>query len=329
MAPPLAENIAHDLSLRLHRIPSRDLKPDIAKEARVQVSGRLDRVGMSDIDVRVCLQEGARQIYVPAKAEAYVSLDAELAKGIHMSRLYLSLEEHLDEKTLSSETLLAVLDSFLDSHKDLSKSASVKIKFDYLTKRGSLKSDNTGWRSYPVTMAASLIAGKLRFEVGTEIAYSSTCPCSAALARQLIQEQFKKDFGSRELLSPDEVFKWIGTEEAICATPHSQRSYAHVKVAFDDAKTNVDFRDLIDAIENSLQTAVQAAVKREDEQEFALRNGRNLMFCEDAARRMKSVLESDTRLSDYYVKAQHVESLHPHDAVSIVTKGVQGGFQSN
>ena len=45
--------------------------------------------------------------------------------------------------------------------------------------------------------------------------------------------------------------------------------------------------DLVDLVENSLKTPVQAAVKREDEQEFARLNGQNLMFCEDAARRLQ------------------------------------------
>jgi GTP cyclohydrolase I len=86
--------------------------------------------------------------------------------------------------------------------------------------------------------------------------------------------------------------------------------------------------NLIDGVENVLQTAVQAAVKREDEQEFALRNGQNLMFCEDAARRIKAWLEAQNNIVDYRIEARHVESLHPHDAVSIVSKGVEGGFRS-
>ena len=51
--------------------------------------------------------------------------------------------------------------------------------------------------------------------------------------------------------------------------------------------------EMIDLVENVLQTPVQAAVKREDEQAFALRNGQNLMFCEDAARRIQRALDAD------------------------------------
>jgi GTP cyclohydrolase I len=71
---------------------------------------------------------------------------------------------------------------------------------------------------------------------------------------------------------------------------------------------------------------VQTAVKRADEQAFALLNGQNLMFCEDAARRIQAALEPDERISDFWLRASHHESLHPHDAVAVATKGVAGGY---
>ncbi len=74
------------------------------------------------------------------------------------------------------------------------------------------------------------------------------------------------------------------------ATPHSQRSVAEIKVQLNHKVTDFPVIALIDAIEDALQTPVQAAVKRADEQEFARLNGQNLMFCEDAARRLKHSL---------------------------------------
>jgi GTP cyclohydrolase I len=177
-------------------------------------------------------------------------------------------------------------------------------------------------------MRGSLNKGEMRLEMGVKVAYSSTCPCSAALARQLIREKFLADFAGRESLKPAEMASWILKDSSIVATPHSQRSYADVRVVLDRASAPMTLLNLIDGVENVLQTAVQAAVKREDEQEFALRNGQNLMFCEDAARRIKVWLEAQKNVVDYRIEARHVESLHPHDAVSIVSKGVEGGFRS-
>jgi GTP cyclohydrolase I len=73
---------------------------------------------------------------------------------------------------------------------------------------------------------------------------------------------------------------------------------------------------------------VQTAVKREDEQAFALLNGENLMFCEDAARRIQAALAQDEHIADFWIRATHQESLHPHDAVAVATKGVTGGYSA-
>jgi GTP cyclohydrolase I len=84
--------------------------------------------------------------------------------------------------------------------------------------------------------------------------------------------------------------------------------------------------DLIDRVEAALGTPLQAAVKREDEQEFARLNGTHPMYCEDAARRLCAVLDALPQVSDYVIRAAHLESLHPHDAVAVAVRGVAGGF---
>ena len=72
---------------------------------------------------------------------------------------------------------------------------------------------------------------------------------------------------------------------------------------------------------------MQAAVKREDEQEFARLNGQNLMFCEDAARRLQHSMNATTDFKDFWLRINHLESLHAHDAVSVTTKGLADGYQ--
>ncbi len=62
-------------------------------------------------------------------------------------------------------------------------------------------------------------------------------------------------------------------------------------------------------------------VKREDEQAFAELNGSNPIFVEDAVRLLCASLEGEARIGDFRVVASHQESLHSHDAVSILTMG--------
>ena len=62
-------------------------------------------------------------------------------------------------------------------------------------------------------------------------------------------------------------------------------------------------------------------VKREDEQAFAELNASNPIFVEDAVRLLCEALEGDDRIGDFRVAASHQESLHSHDAVSVLTEG--------
>jgi GTP cyclohydrolase I len=302
--------------------------PDVAAQAQPDLAGRLDRVGMDEIQmpVLIALADGTAQ-RVSAKVAAFVDLADAEARGIHMSRLYLHLDRHLSSETLTPCALRRVLRDFLDSHAELSTRAEVRIRFDHLVRRRALASEHSGWRAYPVEIGASLDGSDFSAELSVSVQYSSTCPASAALARQLIQERFAADFAGQSAIDREEILEWLGSEQGIVATPHSQRSTADVRVKL---APGFDFpiTDIIDLLEDALQTPVQTAVKREDEQAFALANGQNLMFCEDAARRMARVLDADDRIEDFRVRATHHESLHPHDAVAVATKGIAGGYRS-
>ncbi|RLT93279.1 MAG: GTP cyclohydrolase I FolE2 [Ketobacter sp.] len=300
--------------------------PDIAAVSQPKAPGLLDWVGMSEIEVPLSIPtRNGGVAHAVAKAQAYVNLINPEAKGIHMSRLYLLLDE-LCSQTLTASSLRDVLARFLESHEGLSDQAFVDFRFDFLSRRPALKSEFSGWKAYPSRIIATEDPDGFHFELRVEIPYSSTCPCSAALARQLIQKQFREDFGADQQVSADEVYGWLGTEQGIVATPHSQRSIAEIKVRLSDDTDSFPLEELIDVVEGALKTPVQTAVKREDEQEFALLNGQNLMFCEDAARKIQAALNEQVSYQDFWVRVNHLESLHAHNAVAIVTKGLEGGY---
>ncbi|HLS05963.1 MAG TPA: GTP cyclohydrolase FolE2 [Wenzhouxiangella sp.] len=301
--------------------------PDVAADAKVQVAGRLDWVGMNSIELPVFLDGGdGERMQTSARVGAFVNLGRPDKRGIHMSRLYLHLHEALADHTLTPALLRHLLRDFLVSHEGLSTRALVRLDFDYMLSRKSLISDNYGWRRYPISLIASMDQDEFTVEMALQITYSSTCPCSGALARQLLQEEFGRDFGRNGEVDVESVIDWLGSEKGSTATPHSQRSAADVRLQLAPSFEAFPFVEMIDALEDALKTPVQAAVKREDEQAFARLNGQNMMFCEDAARRVQNELESQKRVTDYWVRCRHFESLHAHNAVAIVTKGVENGY---
>ena len=283
--------------------------PDIASQNARQIVP-LDWVGMCGIALPIVI-EGQR---LTATADAGVSLDDGEARGIHMSRLYLALEM-LESQDLNPLLLKKVLQQFLDSHDDLSICAYLRIHTQMLLKRPALVSPLSGWKTYPVSIDASLKNGMFHVELKIEVNYSSTCPCSAALARQLIQQQFVNDFANKPLEHAD-VLAWLGSSQGIVATPHSQRSTAILQALLSNEQRSLPIEVIIDEAEAALGTAVQTAVKRADEQAFALANGQNLMFCEDAARRLNVALKGVQGVQGFNLKVVHAESLHSHDAVA-------------
>jgi len=299
--------------------------PDIADTAPALQTGKLDWVGMGEIELPFIFEsKDLAPVTVNAKARAFVNLHKEDAKGIHMSRLFLALDLLSTEQQVNPQTLAQALDTFITSHEGLSDKAQIEFKFELPLRRKSLLSGKAGWKSYPIVLTSTINQGVISFELSVDVTYSSTCPCSAALARQLIQNAFSEKF-AQETLTQSEVLEWLGTTQGIVATPHSQRSIANVKVKLANNIEQFDVVNLINLLEDELKTPVQAAVKREDEQEFARLNGQNLMFCEDAARKIKTTLEAK-QYSDYFLQINHYESLHAHDAVAIAVKGIEGGY---
>lgn len=283
--------------------------PDIAAQASGQ-SLPLDWVGMCGIALPIQLDQHP----VHAIADAGVDLADGSSRGIHMSRLYLALAAFKDE-VLSVQLIRRVLRQFLDSHEGLSTCAHLALRFDVQLLRPALVSSESGHKRYPLVIEARLSDEMFHVELSTDVLYSSTCPCSAALARQLIQQQFISDFANRSL-SHEEVLGWLGSPQGIVATPHSQRSTAKLRIRLRKDCNELPIRDLIDQAEAALGTAVQTAVKRADEQAFALANGQNLMFCEDAARRLNLALRRLPAVAGFQLRVEHAESLHAHDAVA-------------
>jgi len=82
----------------------------------------------------------------------------------------------------------------------------------------------------------------------------------------------------------------------------------------------------------AVPTETQVMVKRVDEQAFAELNAANPIFVEDAARLFCEALQDDPRIGDFRIVASHQESLHSHDAISVLSRGetfAQGSIDPN
>ena len=254
----------------------------------------IQHVGISNfrLPIRFRTRDSA-DLTLETSVTGTVSLEAE-KKGINMSRIMRTFYKHAEE-TFSFEVIDAALDAYktdLDSF-----DARIMMRTSFPMKVNSLRSGLAGYQYYDIALELIETAGQRKKIVHLDYVYSSTCPCSLELSEHA--RQFRGQL----------------------ATPHSQRSVARISVELDDTAGVLWFEDLIDMCRAAVPTETQVMVKREDEQAFAELNAANPIFVEDAARLFAEQMQADARIKDYRVIASHQESLHSHDAVSVLTEG--------
>lgn len=300
-AAPIARS--YDASFR----PSeeyRESMPDImdAVDSEQGSPVPIQQVGVSNFRLPLTFQTGEGKLMtLEARVSGTVSLEANL-KGINMSRIMRSFYE-LKDGVFTIDSVREVLDLFRE--KVESYDARIIIRFNYPILQQSLRSGLEGYQYYQCAYEGRLSkSGTFERLIHFDYVYSSACPCSAELAEH-----------ARDLREAYSI-------------PHSQRSKARVIVKLTQGES-LDIEALQEHCLNALKTETQVMVKREDEQAFAELNGAYIKFVEDAARLVYEQLASDSRIADFQIACSHLESLHSHDAVSVICKGVPGGFKAD
>lgn len=258
----------------------------------------IQQVGISNF--RLPLQfprPNGELVTLETSVDGYVGLDAG-KKGINMSRIIRSFYEYKDE-VFHPDKLENILRAY---RRDLdTRTAYLRLTFNYPMLQESLRSEIEGYQYYNVSLEGTMDAdGTFRKFIHMDFEYSSACPCSYELS------EHAKD------------------SRGVAAIPHSQRSVANLTVELED---ELFIEDLISHCREALMTETQVMVKREDEQAFAEMNAAYQKFVEDAARLLYDQLNSDKRIVDFVVRCVHMESLHSHDAVSRICKGVPNGLR--
>jgi len=259
----------------------------------VGARAQIQHVGISNfrLPIRFHTRDGG-DITLETSVTGTVSLIGE-KKGINMSRIMRSFYAHA-ERTFSFSVLEAVLSDYKTDHDSVD--ARLMMRFSFPARVESLRSGLSGWQYYDLALELMEREGARKRIIHLDYVYSSTCPCSLELSEHARQARGQ------------------------LATPHSQRSVARIS-AVESGGRRLWYEDLIDLARAAVPTETQVMVKREDEQAFAELNAANPIFVEDAARSFAERLLADERIGDFRVVASHQESLHSHDAVSILTEG--------
>lgn len=270
--------------------------PDLQNGPSSLIKGakqQIQHVGISNfrLPIRFHIRDNG-DVTLETSVTGTVSLEAE-KKGINMSRIMRSFYKH-SEQTFSFEVMENALDAYMADLESFD--ARIQMRFRFPMKVRSLRSGLEGFQYYDIALELVERAGVRKKIIHLDYVYSSTCPCSLELSEHA--RQFRGQL----------------------ATPHSQRSVARMSAVMEDGPM-LWFEDLIDMARVAVPTETQVMVKREDEQAFAELNAANPIFVEDAARLFCEQLQQDPRVGDFRVVASHQESLHSHDAVSVLVEG--------
>lgn len=236
-------------------------------------------------------------VELETSVDGYVGLEAG-KKGINMSRIIRTFYEFRDE-VFYPDKLEEVLRRYREELE--SRSAYLRLGFSYPVLQQSLRSDLEGYQYYDVMLEGTMgPEGEFRKFIHFDFEYSSACPCSYELAEHARDKR------------------------GVAAISHSQRSVASLTLELND---ELFVEDLVELCRDALMTETQVMVKREDEQAFAEMNAAFQKFVEDAARLLYDRLNEVDAVYDFVVRCVHMESLHSHDAVSRICKGVPDGLR--
>ena len=221
-----------------------------------------------------------------------VSLEAN-KKGINMSRIMRSFYKH-SEDTFNFKVVENALSDYKEDLDSLD--ARIQIRFSFPMLKKSLRSSLEGFQYYNVALEVLDVENVCSNIVHLDYVYSSTCPCSLELSEH------------------------ARSERGQLATPHSQRSIARISALVAPNKS-FSIEEMILLCRKAIPTETQVMVKREDEQAFAELNASNPIFVEDAGRLLCEQLQGFESVTDFRVVVNHQESLHSHDAVSVLING--------
>jgi GTP cyclohydrolase I len=287
-----------------HRVTDADREqlPDTQNGSAHEIKGApvaVQKVGASHfrLPMRIVRKDGSEE-----RLETSVTGTVQLGegvRGINMSRILRAFYQFKDDPVdlAALEKILERIRGEVDSAE-----ADLQLAFSYPIEIDSLRSGLKGFQYYDVVYEGFLGPNGYRPRLQLDFVYSSACPGSSDLAEH------------------------ARTERNVYAIPHSQRSRARISTELKPGSRGT-IEDLHELCVQALQTEVQVMVRREDEQAFAELNGAYTKFVEDAARLLFEVLNPVDSIVDFRVVCAHLESLHAHDAVAVVTKGVEGGFR--
>ncbi len=290
-------------------IPSADSRDVQAGVPATRLS--LTRVGVRGVEKVIHVGDG---IYF-AELEAFVDLKPDQA-GVHMSRFEEIVNEEIDSAVLSESLRAEQLAGRIAEQvrqRQNGLRAEVRIEARYPETVKTPESGIDTQEIYKLHGTAVASEQGTRTLTGVEAQGMTACPCAQGLLTDRAHERLLADG-----FSEDEIARVF---DAVPVATHNQRGIGELHLGRPEGtETDIDARDLLHIVEQSMSSEIYELMKRSDEATVVEKAHRNPRFVEDVVREMvRRVAEAYPGLRDggfLLARQENLETIHRHTVVA-------------
>lgn len=293
----------------------------ISPSARDVQSGRpatevsLSRVGVTGVEkVLRVKSNGTEELYY-AELECFVDLNPQQA-GVHMSRFEEVVGEAIDAVVLGeafrAETLAAHIAERIRERQGGLR-AEVRVAARYPETVVTPQSHQRTQEIYTLFGTAVASERGMRTLRGVQAQGMTACPCAQEMVAELARERL-----AEQGFDADEIEQVI---EAVPIATHNQRGIGTLYVGCPEGwPADVDARDLLQIVEQSMSSEIYGLMKRPDELAVVDKAHSQPRFVEDCAREMvRRVIQDYPGLHDeafVMARQENLETIHRHNVVA-------------
>ena len=249
--------------------------------------------------------------YFFAELECFVDLNPRQA-GVHMSRFEEVVNEAIDQvvlgETLRAEELAARIARRVREQQEGLR-AEVTIAARYPETVPTPASGLPTQEIYTLRGAAVVSERGTRTLTGVEAQGMTACPCAQELVAGRARERL-----AAEGFTDDEVERVLA---AVPVATHNQRGIGSLHIGRPEGvELDVDARDLLHIVEQSMSSEIYELMKRSDEVAVVEKAHLNPRFVEDCVREMvRRVAEAYPQLGEggfVLARQENLETIHRH-----------------
>jgi GTP cyclohydrolase IV len=289
--------------------------PDVQASApTLHVS--LSRVGVTGVEKVIRLNQGGGERLFSAELECFVDLGPK-QKGAHMSRFEETVNDAIGEVVLGETGFraeqLAVHIAELVRERQHALRAEVTIHARYPEYKPAPVSGIKTQEIYTLHGSAVASEAGTRRLIGVAAQGMTACPCAQGLVAESARVRLVEEGFSDEQIAT--------ILEAVPVATHNQRGLGTLMIGCpEDCETDIDARDLLAIVEESMSSEIYELMKRTDEGAVVEKAHRRPRFVEDCVREsIRGVLETLGELTDrhfVFARQENLETIHQHNVVA-------------